>query len=155
MVSFVLSGMLFVLRWIKSMGLPVKPYYNSHKRLIVSAQKKQNWILFVVIILMLVLDVLLSPKPFGRSMAIGACLSYVMQLVFTLVSYWRDERLYGQNRYNLLVQDMYVAVLMKWIVGLTGFALIFLFLKSLNFLALLLGFIGMQFLIITVLMTSK
>lgn len=137
----------------KSMNPPLK---FSHKRAIRAATKKQSWLLLLLIVTAVVIDVLLQRQlVMAKSVAIGACLSYAMQMVFTAVSYRRDERLRGQHRHHLFMQDVYVAALTKWMVGIVGFSAVFIFFKSLNFLAFFIGFIAMQLLTVMTFATSK
>ncbi len=135
------------------MNLPLR---SSYKHTIRTAAKKQSWLLLLLIVSAMLVDgVLQSQWRVAQSVALGAVLSYAMQLIFTWISYRRDERLRGKYRHQLFMQDVYVAVLTKWLVGIVGFSFVFIFFKSLNFLAFFIGLIAMQFLIAMTFVASK
>lgn len=132
-------------------------FKNQHKQLVINAKKKkQRWLLFVVIILAILIDVLISGKlVVAKSASLGAVIAYAMQFVFTAVSYRRDERLIGKHRYNALMSDMYLAVIAKWLFAIVCFVLVFVFVKPMHFLAFFVGLIVMQLLIMIALLGTK
>lgn len=130
---------------------------NQHSKLIAKAQKKQSWLLFAVVLLAIVVDFAFfeGNLTVAKSVSLGGLLAYSMQFVFTFISYRRDAVLVGKHRYNALMMDMYLAVVAKWLFAIVCFGFIFLFVKSINFLAFFVGLIIMQLSIMVALLGTN
>lgn len=130
---------------------------KQHSKLIAKAQKRQSWLLFAVIVVAVVVDFVFfeSNLTVAKSVSLGGFLAYAMQLVFTFISYRRDAVLVGKYRYNALMMDMYLAVVAKWLFAIVCFGFIFLFIKSINFLAFFVGLITMQLFIMVALLATN
>lgn len=120
-------------------------YKTPHKHIIIKACKIQSWLLFVIIIAAIIVDIVANYQLIvAKSWAMGAVLAYLVQGIFVFISLRRDRLLTGKHRYHALMMDMYLAVVAKWLFAIICFGLIFVFVRPMNFLAFLVGFITMQ-----------
>ena len=107
-----------------------KPAKRTQKDEIGIYLKRQAWILFILIIIGWVVDVtwLDSGLIVAKSTAIGALLSFATQAVFA----------------NFIVSQLYRGQMVKWLLTVFGFALIFITVQPLSAPALFIGFMVMQ-----------
>lgn len=109
-----------------------------------TAHKRQRWAMLIIAFL----GVLLAKggyPPIGKGLVWGALVAFAMQWVFFVISFLRVRPHPKQA-----VNDMYLAMIARWGVGLVGFLLAFAWLK-LNGLGVMLGFVLMQLAIVVTL----
>lgn len=120
-----------------------KPAKRTQKDKIGIYLKRQAWVLFILIIIASMLDVfwLHSELVIAKSSAIGALLSFAGQAVFAGFIFWYT----GYRARGRIVMQLYRGQMVKWLLTVLGFALIFITIQPLSAPALFIGFIVMQF----------
>ncbi|MBP2279807.1 ATP synthase protein I [Psychrobacter sp. PL19] len=120
-----------------------KPAKRTQKDKIGIYLKRQAWILFILIIIASMLDIfwLHSALVVAKSSAIGALLSFATQAVFAGFIFWHS----GYRARRHIVSQLYRGQMVKWLLTVLGFALIFITIQPLSAPALFVGFIVMQF----------
>lgn len=120
-----------------------KPARRTQKDKIGIYLKRQAWILFILIVIASILDIfwLHSGLIVAKSNAIGALLSFATQAVFAIFIFWHT----GYRARGRIVMQLYRGQMVKWLLTVLGFALIFIMIKPLSAPALFIGFIIMQF----------
>lgn len=118
--------------------MPKHPFLQQSQAL-KRTHRQTTWLLCVFLLLAIVIDMLQGAHMvLARNIAAGALIAYVMQWLFARVSY----------RYNreskAMMTQMYVGMLLRWLVGLAGFALSFMLIKPLLAWAVFVGFVVMQ-----------
>lgn len=119
-----------------------KPAKRTQKDKIGIYLKRQAWILFILIILGWIVDVawLDSGLIVAKSTAIGALLSFATQAVFAGFIFWHT----GYRARRHIVSQLYRGQMVKWLLTVFGFALIFITVQPLSAPALFIGFMVMQ-----------
>lgn len=119
-----------------------KPAKRTQRDQIGSYLKRQAWVLLVLIVGVWLVDSLWfkSALIVTRSMTLGALLSYSTQAIFASFVFWQS----GYRARLNIVSQMYRGQLIKWLITVLGFALIFIFIKPLSAPALFFGFIIMK-----------
>jgi ATP synthase protein I len=119
-----------------------KPAKRTQKDKIGIYIKRQVWILFILIVIACILDVtwLQSQLIVAKSSAIGALLSFATQAVFAIFIFWHT----GYRARGRIVSQLYRGQMVKWLLAVFGFALIFITIRPLSAPALFIGFIVMQ-----------
>lgn len=104
--------------------------------------KRQVWILFILIVIAWIIDTLWlhSELVVAKSSAIGALLGFISQAVFAFFIFWHT----GYRARARIVMQLYRGQMVKWLVTVLGFALIFITVEPLSAPALFTGFIVMQ-----------
>lgn len=102
------------------------PARRNQKQQIYALQRRQLIILLVLVIMALIGELLLSGGVIiTKSIALGAILHYIAQSIFTVVAY----RETGVKVRQKIMLNMYLGQMLKWLITLMGFALIFLYAK--------------------------
>lgn len=119
-----------------------KPAKRTQKDNIGKALKRQAWILFSLIVITALLDViwLHSQLVVAKSTAVGALLSFAAQAVFAGFIFWHT----GYRARRHIVSQLYRGQMVKWLLTVLGFALIFITIRPLSAPALFIGFMVMQ-----------
>ena len=119
-----------------------KPAKRTQKDKISLYLKRQAWVLFILIVIASMLDIfwLHSELVVAKSSAIGALLSFATQAVFAGFIFWRT----GYRARRHIVSQLYRGQMVKWLLTVLGFALIFIMVQPLSAPALFVGFIVMQ-----------
>lgn len=119
-----------------------KPAKRTQKDKIGIYLKRQAWVLFILIVIASMLDVfwLHSELVVAKSSAIGALLSFTTQAVFAGFIFWHT----GYRARGRIVSQLYRGQMVKWLLTVFGFALIFITIQPLSAPALFIGFIVMQ-----------
>lgn len=119
-----------------------KPAKRTQKDKIGVYIKRQAWILFILIVIASILDVgwLHSELVVAKSLAIGALLSFANQAVFAGFIFWHT----GYRARGHIVSQLYRGQMVKWLLTVFGFALIFITIQPLSAPALFIGFMVMQ-----------
>ncbi|SNT70908.1 ATP synthase subunit I [Psychrobacter sp. LV10R520-6] len=119
-----------------------KPAKRTQKDKISLYLKRQVWVLFILIVIASMLDIfwLHSELVVAKSSAIGALLSFATQAVFAGFIFWRT----GYRARRHIVSQLYRGQMVKWLLTVLGFALIFIMVQPLSAPALFVGFIVMQ-----------
>lgn len=104
--------------------------------------KGQLWVLFTLIVVAAIIDYVWfdNQKIWVRSLAVGAFLSYISQAIFAWFVFHRTG--YQARRY--IVQQLYRGQMLKWVITLSGFIIIFINIRPLSAPALFTGFMLMQ-----------
>lgn len=119
-----------------------KPAKRTQKDKIGLYIKRQAWILFILIVSVSMLDVvwLQSELIVAKSTALGALLSFTSQAIFAAFVFWYT----GYRARRHIVSQLYRGQMVKWLLTVFGFALIFITIRPLSAPALFIGFIVMQ-----------
>ncbi|WP_201555705.1 ATP synthase subunit I [Psychrobacter sp. 72-O-c] len=119
-----------------------KPAKRTQKDQISLYLKRQVWVLFILIVIASMLDVfwLHSELVVAKSSAIGSLLSFATQAVFAGFIFWHT----GYRARRHIVSQLYRGQMVKWLLTVLGFALIFIMIQPLSAPALFVGFIVMQ-----------
>ena len=119
-----------------------KPAKRTQKDKISVYIKRQAWILFILIVSVSMLDVvwLQSELIVAKSTALGALLSFTSQAIFAAFIFWYT----GYRARRHIVSQLYRGQMVKWLLTVFGFALIFITIRPLSAPALFIGFIVMQ-----------
>lgn len=96
-------------------------------------------------------DVNFSPLTITKSVALGAALNWIAQSLFA----WFVLRYSGANYRHKIVGQMYIGQIIKWVVVICGFSMIFMTIKSLSAVAVILGFIVMQLCNLLILLKNR
>ena len=119
-----------------------QPAKRNHKDKVARLLKQQLWVLFILIILAWCIDFFYATPQqlISKSVALGGLLNYISQAVFT----WFTFRYTGYQARRHIVQQLYRGQLIKWLITLSGFALIFITIRPLSAPTLFIGFMVMQ-----------
>lgn len=118
-----------------------KPARQSHQARIFDLQRRQLWgVLFLILLGFLVGFLLGEPYLITKSITAGSLLAYLAQTAFTFIAY----RLTGAKARQAIVLHLYLGQMIKWLLTLLGFALIFITIKPINAMAVFLGYLLMQ-----------
>ena len=122
-----------------------KPAKRTQKDKIGIYLKRQAWILFILIVLGWIVDVAWLGSDnhtlvIAKSNAIGALLSFATQAVFAGFIFWYT----GYRARRHIVSQLYRGQMVKWLLTVCGFALIFITIQPLSAPALFIGFMVMQ-----------
>ena len=119
-----------------------KPAKRTQKDKIGIYLKRQAWVLFILIMVVCILDVswLHSELMVAKGTAIGALLSFATQAVFAGFIFWHT----GYRARRHIVSQLYRGQMVKWLLTVLGFALIFITIQPLSAPAVFFGFIVMQ-----------
>lgn len=120
------------------------PASEKRRQAVLKAQKSQRWGLLGLAILGIVMAKMVTPS-LGQGLVFGALVAFLMQWVFTIVCFWHTRPHPKQ-----MMNDMYLAMLARWGVGIVGFLVAFAFLK-LSGVGIFVGFLAMQAIIIATL----
>lgn len=110
---------------------------DKYRLAIQKSQKVQRLALFVIAVASLGVAWLVG---FGlaKGLIFGAMIAFFMQSAFTFLSFWR-----ARPHPKTMMNDMYLAMMVRWGIGMLGFVVAFGWLK-LNGLGVVLGFLSMQ-----------
>lgn len=128
---------------IKAIGKPMsKPAKRVQRDKIALYLKRQTWVLFILIVAAWVVAVvwLKSELIIVQGVAMGALLSFTTQAIFASFIFWHT----GYRARRHVVSQLYRGQMVKWLVTVVGFALIFIYIKPLSAPALFFGFIFMK-----------
>ncbi len=120
-----------------------KPAKRTQKDKIGIYLKRQAWVLFILIVIASILDIfwLQSGLIVAKSSAVGSLLSFATQAVFAGFIFWYT----GYRARGRIVSQLYRGQMVKSLLTILGFALIFITIQPLSAPALFIGFIVMQF----------
>lgn len=119
------------------LGTTMLDMHAKRQQAIITAQKTQRWALLVVAVVG-VLVAKLAHFAIGKGIVWGAMVAFLMQWAFTKLSF-----LHTRPHPKQMMNDMYMAMLARWGVGIVGFLLAFAWLK-LSGLGVIVGFLAMQ-----------
>lgn len=95
------------------------PY--GHQNSIRTAYRRKTWGLFIMIVTAIALDALFGCQGrVAQAIAVGAVLNFIMQVAFMWFGYQKPR-----HNSNQIMSDMALAVIMKWVIAIVGFAYIF------------------------------
>ncbi|GAA0322870.1 ATP synthase subunit I [Psychrobacter aestuarii] len=119
-----------------------QPAKRTKKDKIGSGLKQQSWILLAIVLLAALIDYIWYDAHWviAKSAALGACLSYLSQAIFAGFVFWHT----GYRARRHIVRQMYRGQMVKWLLTVFGFALIFITIQPLSAPALFIGFMVMQ-----------
>ncbi|MCG7412435.1 ATP synthase subunit I [Moraxella nonliquefaciens] len=116
-----------------------QPAQRHQQARVYRLQFRQVWALLILIGTGFALEKLGATHA-TKSMALGGLLSYIAQCVFTLMAY----RTTGARAGRVIMLNMYVGQMIKWVMVLIGFALIFIFVKPIQAFLVILGYFILQ-----------
>lgn len=119
-----------------------QPATRTQKHHISRTFKRELWVLFILIALVIVVDLVLLQTQLlvAKSLAIGALLSFATHVVFASFIFWHS----GYRARRHIVSQLYRGQMVKWLLTVVGFAAIFMMIKPISAPALFFGFIIMQ-----------
>ena len=117
----------------------IRPARPNHQKMIFLAQRRQIWVVCVVILISMLLVGMTSN--ITKGLASGLVIAYFAQSFFTFVAYHKT----GIRARKQVVLYMYLGQMLKWLVTLIGFALVFIMIKPINALAVFVGYGLLQF----------
>lgn len=118
----------------------MSPNRYANKYAIYTCQRRQIWMVLVLIIIGVLLDEVLGDHNIAKSVAVGAFLGYSAQSVFTYVAY----RTTGVRQRYAIMLNMYLGQMLKWLITFIGFACIFIYMKSAHAFAVIISYVMMQ-----------
>ena len=119
------------------------PKPQSHQKQIFLQQKRQLWVVFACVLAGWLFDVLVAGSTLiAKGVLCGALLSYIAQSVFT----WLAYRTTGVKYRQTIMLNVYLGQIIKWLITLLGFALIFMAVRPINALAVFAGYFITQLL---------
>lgn len=118
-----------------------RPARQNQQTRIFALQKRQSWIVLAWIVIAIIISAvagvgLLNAKSFGM----GVLLSYVAQSAFTFIAYKKT----GAKARQAIMLNMYLGQMIKWLITLLGFAMIFMFAKPMVAWLVVVGYLIMQ-----------
>ena len=119
-----------------------QPAKRSQKDQIRVYIKRQTWALLLVIIAAWLIDIrgFSGQLIIAKSAAIGGLLSFTTQMIFALFMFSYT----GFHARQRIVSQFFRGQALKWLLTVSGFALIFIFIKPLSAPALFIGFIVLK-----------
>lgn len=120
------------------------PASEKRRQAVLKAQKSQRWGLLALAVVGVIVAKLVALS-LGKGLVFGALVAFLMQWVFTVVSFWHTRPHPKQ-----MMNDMYLAMLARFLVGVVGFLVAFAVLK-LNGAGVVVGFLIMQSIIVATL----
>lgn len=120
------------------------PASEKRRQAVLRAQKSQRWGLLALAVVGVIVAKLVALS-LGKGLVFGALVAFLMQWVFTVVSFWHTRPHPKQ-----MMNDMYLAMLARFLVGVVGFLVAFAVLK-LNGAGVVVGFLIMQSIIVATL----
>ena len=128
------------------MSKPAKPFDPQS---IQQSINKQSWLILGLVAIGVALDVWQGNSQYvvSKNLLAGSVLGWVSQIIFAKISLSKS----GYQQRRQIVHRFYQAHMVKWLLTIVGFALIFLLLKPLNAIAVFAGYLILQmsYLIIT------
>ena len=95
-----------------------RPSRQNHQTQIFAQQKQQLWTVFVCILVAWLVDMGLGgANLIVKGVFCGALLSYIAQSAFT----WTAYRTTGSKNRQIIMLNMYLGQVVKWVVTLLGF----------------------------------
>lgn len=118
-----------------------RPARQNQQTRIFALQRRQSWLVLLLICLSVGVDLVFGQSLFvAKSLGLGVVLSYVAQSAFTFIAY----RQTGAKARQAIMLNMYLGQMIKWLITLVGFALIFIFIKPIVALLVVVGYLIMQ-----------
>ena len=121
------------------MSKPAKPF-NPHT--IQQAINKQSWLILGLVVIAVLFDSWQGNNNYiiSKNLLAGCVLGWVSQIIFAKISLSKS----GYQQRRQIVNRFYQAHMVKWLVIVVGFALIFMLLRPLNAVAVFLGYLALQ-----------
>lgn len=117
-----------------------QPARQHHQAQIFATQKKQLWVVFLLILASGAMGAIFGQAHLtAKSVAAGAVLAFVAQSAFTFIAY----RVTGAKARQVIMLNMYLGQMVKWVITLIGFALIFKMAMPIHALLVFLGYFAM------------
>lgn len=122
---------------------PAKPFQAYPLQKII---KSQAWVILLMVIIGLAFEIFYGNTQgkigfiVTKNLLAGNVLAWIGQMVFAKISLG----LSGYHQRRQIVHRIYLAHMVKWVLTLIGFAIIFKFLRPLQALWVLVGFIAIQ-----------
>ena len=121
------------------MSKPAKPFDPQS---IQQSINKQSWLILGLVAIGVALDVWQGNSQYvvSKNLLAGSVLGWVSQIIFAKISLSKS----GYQQRRQIVHRFYQAHMVKWLLTIVGFALIFLLLKPLNAIAVFAGYLILQ-----------
>lgn len=119
-----------------------QPAKRDGKNKVMQAMQREKWVLLWLVLGVSLLNVAINYQQLtmAKSFVLGAVLSYLSQLVFAMIVFKYHSGRAGRQ----IVNHLYLGVMVKWLISLSGFAAVFIFIKPLSPLAVFAGYLLMQ-----------
>lgn len=119
-----------------------RPIQRSRKSAAIRAQYRQIWTLLAMMAIGAIISVICADADWAiaKGLAAGALLSFVAQCTFTFLAYQTE----GARHAKQIMLNTYLGMMVKWLISIAGFALIFLKMAPIHALSVIIGFILMQ-----------
>lgn len=118
----------------------IKPSIQAKQR-IYRSQQRQLWAVFGIVLLAFALDVAVDGDALiAKGALAGSLIAYVGQSVFAYLGF-RTTSIRASRQ---MVQQMYQAQMLKWLITIAGFALVFWLAKPISIAAVFVGYLLMQ-----------
>lgn len=134
------------------MSQPARPF-SAHAQKLYKVIQRQAWLLFVMILVLAIGEYLwqtaratsidmtqISAFSLTKNCLAGGVLAWISHWLFAKISLRHS----GYQRRRQVVNSLYLAQVVKWLVTMSGFALIFLTLTPLKPLWVFIGYFTMQ-----------
>lgn len=118
-----------------------RPALRTHKKQIYAKQAHQIWGVFLLTIITALYDVSWNANFLTtKSIFVGSLLQFTAQSAFTYIAYRYTAPSFPQQ----IMRNMYLGQIIKWLIVLFGFAIIFVLLKPIIALWVFVGYVIMQ-----------
>lgn len=118
-----------------------RPASRTQKKQIYTAQARQIWLVLLLTGLGVVYDITQGAGFIAtKSVFVGALLHFLAQSVFTFFAY----RAEGTRARQQIMLNMYLGQMLKWLISLLGFALIFIYQQPITAALVIIGYFIMQ-----------
>lgn len=122
------------------MSQPAKPFQPQQ---LTQTLKRQSWVVLAIVLIGLGIDLIMGHQGewvVTKNLLSGSVLAWVGQLIFAKIALGVS----GARHRRQIVHRFYIGHMVKWVVSLVGFALIFIALKPLSALWVFAGFMLVQ-----------
>lgn len=121
------------------MSKPAKPF-DPHT--IQQAINKQSWLILGLVVMAVLFDSWQGNGHYtiSKNLLAGCVLGWVSQIIFAKISLSKS----GYQQRRQIVNRFYQAHMVKWLLTIVGFALIFIYLRPLNAIAVFFGYLALQ-----------
>lgn len=118
------------------------PRFSTNAQQLMNVIKRQSWLLFAMIILAMGYEFISGQREFAMSknLLAGGILAWLSHYLFAKLSL----RTFGAKFHRQTINNFYLAHLLKWLLTMLGFAVIFIYLKPLKPVWVFLGYMVLQ-----------
>lgn len=120
----------------------MNPAHRSKKSAALTVQYRQLWTLLALMLFGVIISIVMADTDWliTKGLMCGSILAFLAQLAFTIMAYQTTSVRHARQ----IMLNTYLGMVIKWVISIAGFALIFLMLKPIHSLSVLIGFLVMQ-----------